>query len=209
MLFAILAVLDLTAVAADVPALEWIVKPLLAPVLAGWVWLAPALRARPARLPAVIGLGWAALGDTVLLVEGTVAFLAGLACFLVMQVCYLVAFHRAGRAEPVRTRRWVAVAYLTGWIAALTVLTGELGLLMLAVAPYGLVLFAMATAADRLGNRAALGGLLFVVSDLLIGLGAADGDFPGRGLLVMTTYIAAQALLITALARHHRRADGG
>lgn len=38
----------------------------------------------------------------------------------------------------------------------------------------------------------------FAASDLMIGAGAAGGGFPGRSLLVMATYVAAQALLVLA-----------
>jgi len=39
--------------------------------------------------------------------------------------------------------------------------------------------------------------VLFLVSDLLIGLGAADLDVPASGFLVMSTYALAQLLIVT------------
>jgi uncharacterized membrane protein YhhN len=42
-----------------------------------------------------------------------------------------------------------------------------------------------------------VGGVLFLVSDLLIGLGAADLDIPASGFLVMSTYALAQLLIVT------------
>ena len=50
-----------------------------------------------------------------------------------------------------------------------------------------------------------LGGLLFLVSGMLIGLDLADLDFAGRGAVGMVTYLAAQYLLVTRWARHVRR----
>jgi hypothetical protein len=36
------------------------------------------------------------------------------------------------------------------------------------------------------------------VSDALIGVGVAGAEFPGRSLLIMVTYVLAQALLVYA-----------
>ena len=43
--------------------------------------------------------------------------------------------------------------------------------------------------------------LLFVISDALIGVDKAGAGFPGRGLIVMLTYFAAQYLIATGWAR--------
>jgi hypothetical protein len=58
----------------------------------------------------------------------------------------------------------------------------------------------MAAATTGVSARTAVGGGLFLASDLLIGVGAAGVTLPGRGLLVMTTYIAALLLITTGWA---------
>ena len=73
-----------------------------------------------------------------------------------------------------------------------------LGPLRLPVLGYSLALSLMAAAATGVSRRAAVGGALFLVSDLLIGLGAAGVTLPGQGLLVMATYLAALLLITTA-----------
>ncbi|NEA50749.1 lysoplasmalogenase family protein, partial [Streptomyces sp. SID10815] len=82
-------------------------------------------------------------------------------------------------------------------VAALAPALGPV--LGVAVAGYALALIGMALTARVLGARAAWGGLVFVVSDLLVGLGAAGTGFAGRDVLVMVTYALALALLVTAV----------
>ncbi|WP_240499385.1 lysoplasmalogenase family protein, partial [Streptomyces prasinus] len=45
------------------------------------------------------------------------------------------------------------------------------------------------------------GGVLFLGSDLLVGLGAAGAKFTSRQLLVTATYVVAQFLLVDACVR--------
>jgi len=64
---------------------------------------------------------------------------------------------------------------------------------------YSLLLTAMAATAAGTGRLAGIGGALFLVSDGTLALGMADVDFPGRGAVVMPTYLAAQLLIALAL----------
>ncbi|GAA5040895.1 lysoplasmalogenase family protein [Streptomyces similanensis] len=195
-LFAALAALDVTGVAAGWPLLEWLTKPLLAPVLAVYLWR----RTGTAHVWVLTGLGFAAAGDVALLLSGPVAFAVGLGFFLGAQVCWIAAFRRAGAVGYLRTRRRVCAAHLAVWVAAVAALAPALGpVLGVAVAGYALALIGMALTARVLGARAAWGGLVFVVSDLLVGLGAAGTGFAGRDVLVMVTYALALALLATAV----------
>jgi hypothetical protein len=58
-----------------------------------------------------------------------------------------------------------------------------------------LLLTATAVASGRHGKRSGLGGALFLISDALIAMRMAGRDFPGRGVLVMSTYATGQYLL--------------
>ncbi|MET8907941.1 lysoplasmalogenase [Micromonospora sp. NPDC004551] len=186
-LFGAVALVELVGVALDSTPTQWLAKPLLAPLLLAYLW------DRRRRVdPVAVGLVAATAGDVALLVPGDTAFLAGMGCFLVTQVAFLTAFLRH-RRPPV-----AAVAgYLVAWAGANALLWGALGPLRLPVLGYSLALSMMAAAATGVSRRTAAGGALFLVSDLLIGVGAAGVDFPGRDLLVMTTYAAALLLIIT------------
>ncbi|TXJ84355.1 lysoplasmalogenase [Streptomyces lavendulae] len=195
MVFAVLCLVELIGVATGKHAMEWIAKPLLAPLLAAHLWRLTGTR----HACVLTGLLLAAAGDVALLSPGTPAFGVGLALFLGAQLCWITAFLRAGALDHLRTRRAVCAAYLAVWAAAVAALAPTLGpALGCAVAVYALALLTMALTARVLGTRTLWGGLVFVASDSLIGLDAAGLDFPGRSTLCMTTYIAALALLVTA-----------
>ncbi|WP_405107895.1 lysoplasmalogenase [Micromonospora sp. NBC_01405] len=205
--FGVAAAVELVGVATDSTALQWLAKPLLAPLLLLWL-----LRSGRRFDGFALGLIFATGGDVALLLPGEPAFLAGMGLFLCAQISFIVTFTRH-RRPPVA----VVAAYLVLWALANVVLWGPLGELRLPVLGYSLALCLMAAAAAGVSARAAVGGAFFLVSDLLIGLDAAGTTLPGHGLLVMSTYITALLLLTTAWAaaggpdaarRPDRRTDG-
>ncbi|MBY8870413.1 lysoplasmalogenase [Micromonospora sp. PLK6-60] len=189
-LFGLVVAVELAGVALDQPALQWAAKPLLAPLL-----LVRLLAVRRHWDLVATGLVFATAGDVALLLPGTTAFLAGMGCFLGTQLCLLAAFLRH-RRPPVPA----VAGYLALWVAANALLWPRLGELRLPVLGYSLALSLMAAAAAGVSRRAAAGGALFLLSDALIGAGAAGLALPGRGLAVMISYVAALYLLTTAWA---------
>ncbi|MEV0429787.1 lysoplasmalogenase [Micromonospora sp. NPDC050495] len=196
-LFGVVALVELIGVATDSTLTQWLAKPLLAPLLLAYLW---SVRRRFDGV--AVGLVAATAGDVALLVPGRTAFLAGMGCFLLTQLGFLTAFLRH-RRPPVAA----VLGYLLAWAAANALLWGALGPLRLPVLGYSLALSAMAAAATGVSRRTGLGGALFLGSDLLIGLGAAGVDFPGRDLLVMASYAAALLLITTGWAG--QRPPGG
>ncbi|OEV06060.1 hypothetical protein AN216_00850 [Streptomyces oceani] len=208
--FVLLAVVNLASVAAGWLPLEWATKPLLAPVLAARVWRSSGTR----QPPVLLGFGFATGGDVALLVPGTPAFLTGMGFFLGAQLCWITAFVRAGALPLLRRRRALCGSYVVAWGVAVGALAPLLGPgLAVPIAGYGLALVVMALTAHAKGRVAAYGGAVFVLSDLLIGLGAAGLDFAGRPVLVMTTYVSALFLLARAFtddrAPHGGESTGG
>src|SRR5690606_5697686 len=99
-------------------------------------------------------------------------------------------------------RQWpVPAAYLLLWVAAIAALWPRLDALAAPIAVYGLLLVAMGAAASGLGRSAAVGGALFVASDLMLGMGVAGLDFPLREQAVMASYGAAQLLIVLGCLR--------
>jgi uncharacterized membrane protein YhhN len=193
--FVAVCVVNVLAVAAGIEALAVATKPFLVGLLLVWVFLAT--DRRPPRL-LMAGLAFALLGDVLLDVPGTVAFLAGMGAFLLMQVCYIRGFLRLGAGVWLRARPVVVAAWALLWIALNVVLGPLLGELRWPITVYSLALVTMAACAVATGSRTiAVGGLVFLASDLLIGLRAADVEIPASGVLVMTTYVVAQALIVT------------
>jgi uncharacterized membrane protein YhhN len=183
------ALIDVVATGLHVTPLEWAIKPFLTGLLAWYLLAAPGRTPRPLLL----GLGFAFVGDMLLMVHGTATFLAGMAAFLGMQVCYLVAFRRAGSRPG-----WPVLAgYALVWVVANALLWPHLGGLRLPILCYSVALTAMAAFGAGLNRRVGLGALLFLASDLMIGAGTAGLHPPAEGVLVMATYAAAQYLIVT------------
>ncbi|MEH1168807.1 lysoplasmalogenase [Micromonospora sp. CPCC 205539] len=180
-------------------------KPLLMPLLAAYLWRATTERgAHPDRLM-LAALACATAGDVALLITGTGWFLAGMACFLGTHLCYLAAFTRHGAATALRRPPLVAVplGYAVLTVLALTWMWAGLtdAGLAIPVAGYALALAAMASTAATQGARVGLGAALFLGSDLLIAAGVAGVlQMPGAAVLVMATYTAGQALIVTGWA---------
>lgn len=176
-------------------------KALLMPLLAlAVVLVARSLSGATTRLLVVaIALSWA--GDVALSFPGTLGFIVGLGCFLGAHVVYIAIFLRLPRSR--RFPPAEALLYVLWYAVFLALLGPHAGALLAPVALYGLVLAAMAAAAAWHGRLIAVGGALFVVSDSVLGLGRflPGYDFPLHDLVVMTSYLAAQALIAAGVLR--------
>lgn len=168
--------------------------PLLVLLLLVWVLL---VRGGAAPRLLIVGMVFAWLGDVALDGPGDLRFMLGIGFFLVMQVCYSWGFVGLGALDGLRRRRWLVVAAVVLWLGLNVALGPMLGALRWPLAVYSAALVTMATLSLGVGPRLGTGGVLFLVSDLLIGLDAAGLTFPLRGLLVMATYAVAQLLLVT------------
>ncbi|MFG1810232.1 lysoplasmalogenase [Streptomyces sp. NPDC049040] len=196
--FCALMSLQLVAVGSDFAVLRDIVKPLLMPSLAFWVWTWRGPRLLVAAL--LCGCG----GDVLLEVGGTVPFLLGMGCFAAGHVCYLRLFARLGAfAGPRAAVRVRCAAYALVCAVLVVLLWPGLDAGMRApVALYSLLLTAMAAGAYGLGVPALAGGALFLLSDSLIATGLADWPQPpAHDLWVMATYLTGQALLAMGVLR--------
>ena len=149
-------------------------------------------------------------GDLLLMGDGDAYFTGGIAAFLVTQVCYIVAFTRIPGPGLVRAWRIALVPYAVIWIVLNLLVSPGVGDMRIPVLLYSVVLISMAVAAldlvirvpQRLGWRIAAGALLFVASDAVIALTAFGplSSSPALTGLIMATYVAAQALIVTGMA---------
>ncbi|XVX21738.1 lysoplasmalogenase [Actinomycetota bacterium] len=182
---------------AGADALAAVTQVLLMPVLA-LAFLAERPRPGRSRTLFLVGLFFSWVGDSLPKVtpEG-LDFIAMLGGFLVAQLAYIAAFWPAREHSVARRSPLLVLPYI-GYAAVLIALCAKgAGALWPAVVGYGAVLAVMAVLATGLGRLGALGGILFMLSDSLIALGTfvPASDFPGRGVVIMATYTAAQALL--------------
>lgn len=176
------------------------VKPLLMPILlAGLLFALPRVRSEIALLGTLaLALSW--LGDVTLGSVAEFSFLVGLGFFLLAHLAYIALFLRRMKTSPLRA--W-ALAYVVWWIALLAILWPHLGDLLLPVAVYGLVLGAMGAIALSCNRWIAVGGVLFAVSDSLLGINRFHPDFewPLVHVAIMLSYLAAQGLIAYGVVR--------
>lgn len=192
--YTIVGVVHLVALAIGLDALSSFTKPLLMPfLLAGLLFSLPRWRSEVALLATLaILFSWA--GDVGIASPGDLSFLVALGFFLIAHVAYIVLFLRKLRMR--RVPIW-SLAYFLWWVALVVVLAPHIGPLLIPVAIYGLVLGGMGAIALSCNRLVAIGGVLFVASDTILGLGKfLPGFEPWQvDFLIMLTYIAAQGLI--------------
>lgn len=191
-----------------------ITKTLLMPTLAGSFALDPRARRSPLHRSTQAGQGFGWLGDVALLGSGTGPFLAGMGAFGAGQVAYIRGFRQVASPSPLRRSAAGKIAaglfVLSGVPMAWGAARAE-PVLGPGVLAYAGLLTAMAAYAAHLdpnlppdARRAtALGGLAFLASDTLLGLGqfVLTDPPPAWNSAVMATYTAAQFLLADGALR--------
>jgi uncharacterized membrane protein YhhN len=172
-------------------------------------------------------LAFSLVGDVFLMLPSD-RFVAGLAAFLIAHICYIAAFvdsFRAYRTYGVAVAVAVVGTFLFLRIRRGIVEKGKKGLLV-PVTLYVLAISAMVTAAigtlfprtigvegftvllvlevpwyERAGTAAAIGAVLFYISDALIGWTRFVRDFPQSRLAIMVTYHLGQMGFVLYLLR--------
>jgi len=149
---------------------------------------------------------FALLGDVFLMLPDSVLyFQLGLGSFLIMQLSYIRLFAKQASEEawlPAHARKPLAgvIIYVFSFLAFLNphLVSG----MKIPVTLYAFALGAMLYFAVRLRNQLIVwGAFLFVVSDSVLAFGKFYYSFPGISTVVMSTYIVAQLLLISALCK--------
>lgn len=149
----------------------------------------------------VLALGLSSLGDVLLNLALPRALVLGLGAFLLAHVAYLALLAGLVTGMP-GPGAWAAIALvLAGGLGLFAWLWPGLGGMAGPVAAYMVALLAMAvlaiahSAENETAPWAALGAVLFVISDGVIAVDRFRRPVPGRHALVWIPYVAAQWLL--------------
>lgn len=197
---AVVTLVHLVALLINADAVAAWTQILLMPALALVLLALPAHDRGPSWPWALGALAFSWVGDSLpRVVPEDLQFIAMVGGFAVAQILWIVAFTRIPRGRPPLAWTLLLVAVAIA-LLAVTVPTAEA--LAPAVVVYGVLLLAVAYLAASHGWVGGLGGALFVLSDGLIALGAFRPemvDWPQRDLVVMATYVAAQALFVTII----------
>lgn len=198
------AVLNLRAVFAGDPTQEFLFKPLTTLLVLLVAAIAPATPAASWRPAVVTGLVASLAGDVFLMLPGDY-FVPGLASFLVAHLLYVRAFTRDGwRASSAPAAGCGLYVMVLLWI----LLPGA-GAHRVPVAVYGLVIGVMAWQAlerwralrEAAPRAAAIGAVLFVISDSALAIDRFLAPFALAPLAVMGTYVPAQWLIALSAGR--------
>lgn len=183
------------------PEIRYVTKPLLLILLMGHI-------AQENPKPALFFTAFfALLGDVFLLIPGSnpLYFQLGLGSFLIMQLSYIRLFAKQASDQawvPSFARKPLAgvFIYVFSFLAFLNPYLA--GGMKIPVTLYAFALGSMLYFAIRLRNQTIVwGAFLFVVSDSVLAFGKFYYSFTGISSVVMSTYIVAQLLLISALCK--------
>lgn len=208
-LYAITASAVFIALLFNLQSLYLAAKPLLMVTLL--LYFISASKAYPAwRLYVVIALVFSWAGD-VFLMTGN-GFIAGLVAFLFAHVFNIIAYHKTGAAngqlKPLDIIKFALYGSILIWI-----IYPGLGDMLVPVLVYALVLLVMGVwAHKRRGATNATsfmmvstGAILFALSDGMIAVNKFAFELPGQQILIMSTYIIAQYLIVQGLLKHMER----
>jgi uncharacterized membrane protein YhhN len=174
----------------------WLLKIIPIAILMGTVLKTEASSIRTILLFALFFSG---CGDLLLAFD---EFIFGVAAFLIAQLSYAVLFRQYWKGLY---QRWpLSFVLLICIIVMLWLLLPKLGNLQLPVLAYLVAISAMGLLAvqSSLSMRwAVLGALIFIISDSLIAINKFVYPLPFEGFLIMSTYYAAQFMLITSLGK--------
>jgi uncharacterized membrane protein YhhN len=141
-------------------------------------------------------------------------FIPGLVSFLLAHLMYLTAFLKTpGRNSILKNRIYLLFPVLVYGGGLITFLYPDLGSMRLPVTIYALVIFTMlGTAINRLEKVNPIsfylvlsGAILFVLSDSAIAVNKFGHHFGSSGIVIMSTYILAQYLIITGYIKQFDR----
>jgi len=155
-------------------------------------------------LAILVGLACSLAGDVFLMLPQD-RFIAGLVSFLLAHLCYTAAFV-AG--VGFRLSGWLLLIFVAYGLILLRVLWPHLHRLRIPVSLYALAIIVMGWQAcerwlylaDRGAFLAALGAILFTLSDSLLAYDRFVNRFRQARLLVLSTYFAAQWLIALSVS---------
>ncbi len=177
-----------------------VTKPLLLILLMGHITVE---NPRPALFFTAV---FALLGDVFLMPpDSSLYFQLGLGSFLIMQLSYIRLFYKQSNEVswiPAHARKPLVgiLIYVFSFLAFLNPYLAEA--MKIPVTLYAFALGSMLYFAIRLKHQTIFwGAFFFVVSDSVLAFGKFYYSFPGISFVVMSTYIVAQLLLISALCK--------
>jgi len=215
--FWINALIHVLSILLDLYLMILITKPLIMPILAGVFFFKT--RDIERQVPVFylyLAMLFSFFGDVLLMFmdQGENYFITGLAAFLFAQVFYIITYKQyrykssnvSGGVIKMVYSLMVIVYSLILWIS----LFSYLGEMLIPVTLYTLTILIMVIMAISRHNRTSRlsfylvfsGAVIFLISDSMIAINKFMVPVPYERLLVISTYMIAQFLIVTGLAEH-------
>jgi len=220
LLFLIIVVGDLVGELLQIKWIDYSFKPFILIWIGGYFLMyAKNIDKKVVRL-AVFAFIFSWFGDMLLMFGEIdfIYFMIGLVSFLIAQIFYIFLFLRtiniSGKMPFLKKKPYFLIAYIAFGLIVYTILYSHLdAVLRIAVFIYMVALLSMSVMAlNRFGNGhpisfslVFIGSLLFVLSDTMIALNKFLAPIPYEGILIMTTYISAQYLIMRGLLKQYEQ----
>lgn len=208
-IYVAVSIANLIAKVIPSPELDQYTKPLLMPLLMIYVYKSSIGKTTARILLLCVALLFSWLGDVVLMYQSDqLYFMAGIGLFLIAQITYIVLLRKSMYQKPALSLMKVLPFLL--FAALLFYILLPAGDFTLPIVVYGLVIMVMAIMARlREGNTdqgsyqlALFGSILFLASDSILAFNSFNTAIPYAGVLIMSTYCAAQLLLVLGVLKH-------
>ena len=189
-----------------------IMKSLIIPILMILFIVNLKLFSNRLNLIMLAGLFFSWAGDVVLEFKGL--FIPGLGCFLLAHVMYLVVFFKTPGRNVIFQKRWyLLIPVILSGAGLILYLYNDLADMRIPVIIYSIVILTMLTGAINRLEKVNLisyylvltGAILFVISDSAIAINKFSHHFESSGIVVMTTYIIAQYLIVSGFIKQSKR----
>lgn len=208
-IYAAVSIANLAAKVIPSQELDQFTKPLLMPLLMVYVYKSSIGNTTAKTLLLFIALLFSWLGDVVLMYQSNETyFLAGIGLFLIAQITYVLVLRKSMYQAPEFSFPKILPFLLyAGLLFYILLPAGDFSI---PIVIYGLVIMTMAIMARlREGNSsqdsyklAFMGSLLFVLSDSVLAYNSFYTAIPYAGIFIMSTYCAAQLLLVLGILKH-------
>lgn len=216
-LFVLIVAGDLLGEFTRIPLTDYIFKPLIMVWIGGYFLLFKSGIDKQVVKMAILGFLFSWFGDLFMMFSGRfLFFVLGIASFLVAQLFYSFLFLRtiniSGKRPFLKKKPVWLTLYIAYGLIVYILLFPHLGLVLkAAILLYLVAILSMsAMALNRYGNGHPLsfilvfaGSLLFVCSDTMIALNRFIFPLPYEGLLIMSSYIAAQYLIMRGILKQY------
>lgn len=211
-LFLFYSFMVMVSLIAGLPTTYAICKSFIVPTLIAYYWTSTDTKS----YVFIAALVFCWLGDVLLLGKGELYFMGGLVAFLTGHTLYIIAYRqhqssdRKNELLSTQKMRYAFPVILAG-TGLLVILFPTLGDLKIPVTVYALVLMIMViTALLRFGRTSlksfwmvVAGAAFFMTSDSLLAINKFYAPLAWSGILIMSTYIMAQYLIVKGVLEHN------